>query len=255
MLAQERLSRIVRMVGERGTATVSELAQATGASESTIRRDLDRLHEANRLVKVHGGAMAMEAAHLTRDLTLAERHGLHVGEKLAIARRAASLVGPDDFVYLDCGSTVERLVDQLPTSCGATFATNSVEHAMRLAAKGLAVIVLGGRLTSATAALTGPDTLEAVARYHFTLGFWGSNGITEESGYTVREDRGEAAVKSAALAHCARDFVLADASKLGRTSLITYAPLSSATLVTSGDVPDEWARRDDVVVVPKEPGE
>ncbi|MST72586.1 DeoR/GlpR family DNA-binding transcription regulator [Olsenella porci] len=254
MLAQERLSRIVRMVGERGTATVSDLAQATGASESTIRRDLDRLHEANRLVKVHGGAMAMEAAHLTRDLTLAERHGLHAGEKLAIARHAASLVGPDDFVYLDCGATVERLVDQLSPSCGATFATNSVEHAMRLAAKGLAVIVLGGRLTSATAALTGPDTLEAVARYHFTLGFWGSNGITEECGYTV-QDRGEAAVKSAALAHCARGFVLADASKLGRTSLITYAPLSSATLVTSGDVPDEWARRDNVVVVPKEPGE
>lgn len=254
MLAQERLSLIERMVGERGTATVSELARATGASESTIRRDLDRLREANRLVKVHGGAMAMEAAHLTRDLTLAERHGLHAGEKLAIARYAASLVGRDDFVYLDCGSTIEQLVDVLSPSVGASFATNSVENAMRLAAKGLEVIVLGGRLTSATAALTGPDTLEAVSRYHFTLGFWGSNGITVESGYTV-QDRGEAAVKSAALAHCARGYVLADASKLGRTSLITYAPLSAATLVTSGDVPDEWARRDDVVVVPGEPCE
>lgn len=248
MLAEERLARIVQMVEAQGTATVSNLAQATGTSESTIRRDLDKLQEANRLVKVHGGATAMETAHLTRDLTLPERYGLHADEKLAIARHAASLIQPDEFVYLDCGSSVERLVDLISPTMGASFATNSAEHAIKLAAKGVDVTVLGGRLTAATAALTGPDTLEAISRYHFTLGFFGCNGITPHVGYTV-QDREEAAVKAAALAHTGRRCVLADASKLGRVSLITYAQLDEATLVTAGQVPDEWSQRDNVVVV------
>jgi DeoR family fructose operon transcriptional repressor len=246
VLAHERQARIAALVGERGVATVSDLAAELGASESTIRRDLDRLAHDRRLVKVHGGAMALERAHLTRDLTLPDRYGLHAGEKDAICRLAATLVGPDDFVYLDAGSTVEALASLLaPTR--AAFATNSVSTAFVLAAKGLRVIVLGGELVDATKALSGPDTTEAIARYNFTLGFWGTNGVTAEAGFTV-QDRGEAAVKSAALARCARPYVLADASKLGKRSLITYAPLEAATLVTAGDVPAQWRGREGVVV-------
>lgn len=239
MLAEERLARIVEAVARRGTATVPELAAALDASESTIRRDLDKLDQAHRLVKVHGGATSLESAHLTRDLTLSERYDLHAEEKRAIVAHAASLVGPEDFVYLDAGSTVECLVDCL-TETRALFATDSVSHAMKLAARGCRVTVLGGELKSATEALVGPDALAAIERYHFTVGFWGTNGATPEAGYTT-PDRHEAMVKQLSMEHTERRFVLADASKLDRTSLVTFADFGSATLVTS-PLPDERYR-------------
>lgn len=247
MLAEERLARIVSAVERRGTASIAELAAEVGASESTIRRDLDLLDRSHRLVKVRGGAAAREAAHLMRDLTLGERQGFHAAEKRAICARAATLVGPDDFVYLDAGSTTAELLGLLAGS-GAAFVTDSVLHAARLAERGCRVTVLGGELKGATGAAVGPDALAQLERYRFTVGFWGANGVSLEAGPTVPEVD-EAAVKRASLARAARRYVLADASKLGRVSHVSYAAFDDVTILTCGDVPAEYRAHKNVVVV------
>lgn len=247
MLAEERLARIVSAVERRGTASIAELAAEVGASESTIRRDLDLLDRSHRLVKVRGGAAAREAAHLMRDLTLGERQGLHAAEKRAICARAATLVGPDDFVYLDAGSTTAELLGLLAGS-GAAFVTDSALHAARLAERGCRVTVLGGELKGATGAAVGPDALTQLERYRFTVGFWGANGVSLEAGPTVPE-ADEAAVKRASLARAARRYVLADASKLGRVSHVSYAAFDDVMILTCGDVSAEYRARKNVVVV------
>lgn len=247
MLAEERLARIVDVVGRQGTATVPELAGLLGISESTIRRDLDKLDQAHRLVKVHGGATTLESAHLTRDLTLEERHGLHAGEKRAICAHAATLVGPDDLVYLDAGSTVEALLSHLAER-RARYVTDSVSHATMLAGRGFNVTVLGGELKSATEALVGPDAIATLSRYHFTIGFWGANGITPESGFTSPESN-EALIKQLSMEHTARRYVLADATKFDSTSLVGFGLFSSATIITCGDVPERYRAFDNVVEV------
>ena len=50
MLAEERLSRIMKLLSQQRTATVQELCEALDASESTIRRDLNEL---DRMGKVN----------------------------------------------------------------------------------------------------------------------------------------------------------------------------------------------------------
>lgn len=231
MLAEDRLSRIVDMVAERGSATVPELASALGISESTIRRDLEKLDQAHRLAKVHGGATCLENAHVTRDLTLSERHGLHDAEKRAIVEYAAALVGPDDFVYVDAGSTTELLV-RCALDPRATYVTDAVTHALALVERGCRVVVLGGELKGATEALVGPDALDALARYNFTIGFWGTNGATLEQGLTT-PDRFEAQVKRTSMRRTARRYVLADPSKLGRVAPVKFADFRDATIVTT----------------------
>lgn len=240
MIAQRRHDLIVERVERQGTATVPELAEQLGISESTIRRDLNELDSAGRLVKVHGGATASASdERVLRDLTLPERYNLNAEQKMAIAHHAAQLIGPEDFVYIDAGSTTADLIGCI-TETRACYVTNSVSHALKLVAKGCQAIVVGGELKGVTEALVGPDAVDVLSRYHFSVGFWGTNGITEEQGLTT-PDRSEALVKRVSIEHTnpARRYVLADASKFGRVAPVTFSALTSVHVLTES-VPDAY---------------
>ena len=193
MLAEERRQKMVEMVGESATVTVSDLAQAFDTSESTIRRDLDRLDAAGKLVKVHGGAASVESAVapaqsplVTNELGMDEKRSLHTAEKRLIAAHAATLIGPEDFVYIDAGTSTLALVEALSEpATQALFATNSVSNALALTSRGCRTIVIGGNLKGLTEAIVGPGALDALSRHNFTKGFWGTNGVTPERGFTT----------------------------------------------------------------------
>lgn len=53
---------------------------------------------------------------------------LNIEEKKKIAAYAAALIRPEDFVYLDAGTTTGYMLEHLEGS-GATFVTNGVSHA------------------------------------------------------------------------------------------------------------------------------
>lgn len=77
-----------------------------------------------------------------------------------------------------------------------------------------------------------PTPIRPSPGYHFTLGFWGANGITREDGFTT-PDAAEAEVKRLSMRQTLHRFVLADASKADRVSRVTFADFEDATLVTS----------------------
>lgn len=247
MLAEERLERIVQLVNEHGSISATELMDRLDASESTIRRDLTRLAQAGRLVKVHGGATAARRTVVASDQAVGEKHGLNLAEKTAIAIHAAQLVGPDDFVYIDAGSTTELLVEHLEET-RATYMTNSIAHAHALLSKGCRVLVPAGELKQVTEALVGEQTVATLARYHFTLGFFGTNGATPDAGFTTPET-GEALVKEVALRQTLRPYVLCDSSKFTMVSPVSFARFDDATVITDA-LPSDLAACENIVVAP-----
>ena len=243
MLAEDRLNAIVSMVQQAGSVTVPELAEALGVTASTIRRDLQTLDRAHRIAKVHGGATS-----LARDLTLNERSDLHNDDKERICARAAALVEPESFVYIDSGSTTLRLIEHLPRLEGVTYVTDSVLHAQHLALRGMRTVVLGGELKLETEALVGPDALATLDSYNFNCGFWGSNGIAAEQGFTA-PDIEEAQVKRISMRHTAKRFVISDASKFGMVAPVKFADFRDATIITAGKVPAKYQTMDNVITV------
>ena len=230
MLAEERLERITHIVNERGTASVPQLMTELDASESTIRRDLRKLDNMGRLNKVHGGATRLSSDYVLSDLPFAGRQTLYREQKQAIGAYAATLIAPDDFVFIDGGTTTECLVDAI-TETRATYLTNSLPHAQRLLAKGCRTLVPGGEIKPVTEVLVGAETVNAIRRYHFTIGFWGTNGVSLKTGFTTPEFS-EAAVKQISLENTVRPFVLCDSSKFSKISLIAFADFGSAMVVT-----------------------
>ena len=109
--------------------------------------------------------------------------------------------------------------------------TNGIAHARRLSARGLHTLMVGGELKGATEAVVGSEALYQLGKYNFTIGFFGTNGVTKKNGYTT-PDVNEAMVKRKAMEQTDRRYVLCDAEKFGIVSLVTFADFGSATILT-----------------------
>lgn len=145
MLAEERFSLILDLLARQRTATVQELCEALNASESTIRRDLNELDKQGKLNKVHGGATLPDSPFRTDEPTMAAKEELAVSQKQSIAQAAAELILPEDFIYLDAGSSTLALARALSgPALNASYVTNGVAHARLLAQKGCRVFLPGG---------------------------------------------------------------------------------------------------------------
>lgn len=231
MLTEERFAKIVKIVNQEGTVTVLELAQAIGISESTIRRDLNQLDKLGRIRKVHGGATAVVLMSDGHERNMQEKYSRNIEEKRAIAAYAATLVHPNDFVFLDAGSTTEQMAEYLEENT-AFYVTNGITLAQKLAARGFKTMLLAGRVKASTDAVIGMEAVSSLARYHFTRGFFGTNGITVAEGFTT-PDLEEAANKRAAMEHCRQCYVLADNSKFDTLSNVSFGELGKAKIITT----------------------
>lgn len=230
MLAEERQRVILRVLEEKRAATVAVLCQETGASEATIRRDLNELNRQGKLNKVHGGAVLPVSEFESQEPDVLTKSTLYTEQKDRIARYAAAQVNDQDFVFIDAGTTTLRMAEYLEGS-KATFVTTGIECARRLVEKGLLVYVAGGLLKPGTQALVGAAARESIGRYNFTKAFIGTNGISLGHGYTT-PDIEEAFIKSLAIDHSYVSYVLADSSKFGKVSAVTIASLDKACILT-----------------------
>ena len=100
MLTEERYNKILEALKNKGTITVAEMTECTGASESTIRRDLIALDEMGKLNKVHGGATAVAHQFIADEIAVSVKEQLCVEEKKAIARYAVNMINDDDFIFI-----------------------------------------------------------------------------------------------------------------------------------------------------------
>lgn len=230
MLTEQRFEKILALLKEKGSITVSEITELLSVSESTARRDITALAQAGRLTKVFGGAVLSDSSYVMQEPTVAQKAEVQRDEKMRIARAAADLVEDSDFVYLDAGTTTGCMLEFL---CGkkASIVTNAVAHAQKLAAQGNRVFLVGGELKGSTEAVIGAQAMETLLKYHFTKGFFGTNGVSKTAGFTT-PDMGEAQVKQTAMKQCRTSYILADSTKFGNISAVTFAPFEAGIIIT-----------------------
>lgn len=193
-----------------------------------------------------GGAVQTESRINIREEKVALRKELKKEEKIRIARYAASLVEPDDFVYLDAGTTTEYMIPFL-TEKSAVFVTNAVSHALQLTENGFRVILIGGELKAATEAIVGNEAYVNLQKYNFTKGFFGTNGVNRTSGFTT-PDINEAMIKGCAMKHAQKPYVLCDSSKFLVSSPVSFGEFGDAMIITDR-CPDESMYSDSNIII------
>ncbi|MDO5330055.1 MAG: DeoR/GlpR family DNA-binding transcription regulator [Bacillota bacterium] len=230
MLKQARLSKIESLVNEKKYVSLHELMSATKSSESTIRADLIELSDNGKLIRLRGGAQALNDNSLSFELNVEAKMKIEPEAKRKIGQFAASLIPHDSFVYIDAGTSTFFLLDYISTD-NAKFVTNSVIIARKLKSQGHTVYMIGGEFKSTTDAFIGPLAMDTVSKFTFDLGFFGCNGVDKEQGITTPEFE-EAMVKKAAMAQCKKLYVLADHTKFGKKTAVVFHPYTPEEIIT-----------------------
>lgn len=231
MLHEERHEQILAQLKIKHAVKVNALAKELGASESTIRRDINELDKKGLLKRVFGGAVSLSGNIASEVTDIAERTRLNVEEKDRIAQYAATLISDNDFVFIDAGTTTEKMIDYLENK-NVTYVTNGTRHAMKLAQRGFAVFMIGGSIRQTTQAAVGSVAIESIKQYNFTKCFMGANGVDIERGFTTPYIS-EAAIKAEAIRRSHVSYVLVDHEKFGRVSSVTFAGIEDASIITN----------------------
>lgn len=231
MITEERFGKILEMIEEKRVVKVSELSETLNISESTIRRDLTTLNDGGKLKKVHGGATAMGGSIATLDYDVRLREDHYRDEKKRIGRFGASLIEKNDFVFIDAGTTTEAMVSAI-TERRAVYVTNGISIAKKLVKKGCRTIIIGGEIKPVTDAVVGSEALGCLRKYHFTKGFFGTNGVDIDAGFST-PDPTEAQVKREALVRSKVAYILADPSKFNRIAPVSFGDLEDGEIITT----------------------
>ncbi len=240
MLVEQRRARLLELIRERGFASLPELAEQLGVSESTVRRDLDFLGEAGTAKRTHGGAFFTGGSSLLPPFE--ERQPAHWDAKRAIARRVADLVEDGDALLLDGGSTtyeVARLLVGRPLQ----IVTNSLPVANLFAASASTDLVLvGGYVYPRTGVSLGPHADAMLANISVRRTVLSVGGITERGYFNSNLLLVE--TERAMMRAADEVIVVADASKFGHRSLAHLAELGAANrLVVEETLSPQWRHR------------
>lgn len=238
MLKEARHSIILDTVNGRKYVSLSDLMSLTGSSESTIRADLIELDREGKLLRLRGGAQAINDETLSYELSVEQKMGIQWKQKQAIARFAATIVPANSLLYVDAGTSTLALIETLDVP-GLVIVTNSVLIARKALAKGYRSYVIGGELKLSTDALFGPMALNSLEKFRFDIGFFGTNGVDLKQGFTTPGVE-EAAIKSKAMDQCKKRYVLADSSKFDVVTAVSFHPFEEATIITDAIIKEKY---------------
>lgn len=219
---------IVERLRDAELVGVAELASATGASEMTVRRDLDQLASRGVLRRVHGGAVP--AAPSGIEPPFAARATAAIAAKRAIAAAAAELIRDGETIVLDSGTTALELA-RLLHGRAVTVMPLSLHAAAELADDpDVRLLLPGGEPRPGEQALVGPLTVASLRALRFDVAVLSPCAFGLDAGL-MAFDLGDAEVKRTALDVAARAIVLADGAKWHRAALAHVCPADRADVV------------------------
>ena len=190
---------IERMVAERGSVSVAELARLLGVSGQTVRRAVRPLVAAGRLRKVHG---AITAAQSPAYAPFLERMDQMRAEKAAIAARLAAEIPDGASLAIDTGSTSGYLAQALSTRKKLRIVTNSAFVAAMLSMRpGNEVFMAGSRLRDHDGAAFDAAAFATIARMRVSRAVLSASAVEPGRGFLVHEPcEADIAVAMAAIA-------------------------------------------------------
>ena len=233
-VSSRRQAEIVDLLREKGRVAVEDLAGFFGVTPQTIRRDLNELSEAQRVVRVHGGAMVSSGVvNLAYDArkTIAQPHKKLIGEA------AARLVPNQSSVLINIGTTTEEVARALSGHTGLLVITNNLHVAAELYRNsGIEVFMIGGTVRRTDGGIVGSTAVGLIGQFRVDLAVIGTSAI-DADGTLLDFDIREVQASRAIIEHARKVVLVTDSSKFARSAPVRVAHLSEIDILVTDRLP------------------
>lgn len=219
MLTDERRKIICEMVNSLNAVSTVNLSKKFNVSIETIRKDLLFLEKTNKLLRVHGGAMALTTQR--PNLNYTERLDDNIKGKCELAKLAAKLVNNGDIISIDSGCTsiefIKALMDHLDT---LTIITNSIDvFEIARNYKNFNILLCGGYFMREENAFYGTFTLEMLENLHVNKSFIFPSTVSLKNGIcSYNEQLYEVQKKYVKMSD--KIIILADSGKFEKSAML-----------------------------------
>jgi DeoR/GlpR family transcriptional regulator of sugar metabolism len=225
---QQAMLRAVRS----GSTHVSELAQAFGVSEMTVRRDLRALATAGKLERVRGGAVNA-GGEPAFEATVVERFDA----KYRIGAAAAGLVEDGQTVMIDIGTTTLQAAHHLHGRPLTVVTSSLAVYEELMPDPAIELVLPGGVVRRNYRSLVGVLAEDSLRQLKADVLFLGTSGVDERLAVwdsTIVE----VPIKRAMIAAAARVVLLADAVKFSESGVVRVCGAGAIDhIVTDASLP------------------
>jgi len=241
MHAEQRERAIFEALKSNGFITYRDLETHLDASPATIRRDLARLEDAGRIIRVHGGAKLPDAASNDdapglAGTPFAQSITQNRAAKEAIGRAAAALCQPGEGIMIDGGTTTLQMCPHL-AGLGLQVLTNSLHIIDALLPQvGTRLLVPSGSVFREQNIILAPAGEQSMPRFHAPKLFMGAAAIGAQG--IMQSDAVLVAAERRLIERAERVILLVDSSKFESRSGTIVCTLDEVdTIITDQDVP------------------
>lgn len=239
MTSQQRQSKILELINEKGFISIDELVVLFNVTPQTIRRDLNQMADENKVRRHHGGA---ERESTTENETYQSRKINHLSAKQRMAKHVAQMVPNGASIFINIGTSTEMVARALLQHQGLRIVTNNIHVASILSAnQDFQVIIAAGEVRHRDGGIVGEATCDFIGQFKMDFGIIGISGISSD-GALLEYDFREVRVAQAIIENSTTVILTADHSKFGRGAMVKQANITQIDhLVTDRPVPESIA--------------
>lgn len=183
MLKKERQEFILHQLNLHNKILCADLSNKMGVSDDTIRRDLQELALAEKLIKVHGGALS-KSFHTAFDRKMV----YNLEDKHIIAQKTAALVQNGMYILTAGGTSILEFAQSLDTNLNATFFTCSLNAAIEFAHHpSIEVVMIGDKVAKDSMLTTGASAVQTIESIQADLCILGINSLDTQFGLSEND--------------------------------------------------------------------
>jgi DeoR family transcriptional regulator, deoxyribose operon repressor len=224
MTKNERLRLLADTLREQSVLRLRDAAALLDVSEMTVRRDI----AASPGAFTYLGGYIVRASDVPNGTayTIDEEKDHSAQAKADASAAAVKLIGDNDTIFIDCGTTLTTFARLIPAEMHLTVVCYSLNVAEILRRKSnVRMILLGGVYAASSDSFSSEESIETLRRMGINKAFMSAGGVDETRGVTCWNFH-EVAIKQAAMISAVERHLVVDASKLGKVKAVRFSQLS-----------------------------